>query len=63
MGNKENHSTANDSNPNTSIFVSNLEASKTEAKMAALVDNDPGILQEFSFISLWCATHTQKILS
>lgn len=44
MGNNENHSTANDSNPKTSILVSSLEANSTEAKIAALVDNDPGIL-------------------
>jgi hypothetical protein len=46
MGNNENHSTANDNNPNTSIFVSNLEANSTDAKMAALVDSDPGILRD-----------------
>lgn len=45
IGNKENHSTANDSKPNTSVFVLSLEANKTEAKIAALVDSDPGILQ------------------
>jgi hypothetical protein len=44
MGNNENHSTANDNKPNTSIFVSNLEASNTVAKIAAFVDKEPGIL-------------------
>lgn len=44
IGNNENHSTANDNNPNTSRFVSSLEANKTDAKIAALVDNEPGIL-------------------
>lgn len=44
IGNNENHSTAKDSKPKTSVFVSNLEASNTEANIAALVDIDPGIL-------------------
>lgn len=44
MGNNENHSTANDSSPKTSRLVSSLEANNTDAKIAALVDNDPGIL-------------------
>lgn len=44
IGNRANHSTANDKRPNTSRFVSSLEANSTEAKMAAFVDNDPGIL-------------------
>lgn len=44
IGKRENHSTANDNRPNTSKLVSNLEANRTEAKIAALVDSDPGIL-------------------
>lgn len=44
IGNSENHSTANDNKPNTSTFVSSRDASKTDANMAAFVDNEPGIL-------------------
>lgn len=44
MGNSENHSTAKESKPNTSKLVFNLEANNTDAKIAALVDNEPGIL-------------------
>lgn len=47
IGNSENHSTANDSSPKTSTLVSSRDASNTDAKMAALVDREPGILR-------WC---------
>lgn len=44
IGNKENHSTAKESRPKTPVFVLSREANKTDANIAALVDNDPVIL-------------------
>lgn len=44
MGNRANHSTAKDIRPKTCELVSRREASKTEAKIAALVDREPGNL-------------------
>lgn len=44
IGNKANHSTAKDKRLKTSKLVSKREARRTDAKMAAFVDSDPGIL-------------------
>lgn len=60
MGNSENHSTAKESKPNTSKFVSNLEANKTEANIAAFVDKDPGILNEKKIMRYFFCSSFQK---
>jgi len=44
IGNKANHSTANNINPNTLEFDFNLDASRTDANIAALVESEPGNL-------------------
>lgn len=50
MGNSANHSTANNIRPNTCMLDGRRDAKSTDAKMAALVANDPGNVMVVMFV-------------